>query len=362
MTDGNIDANVATHPDDQAAAPAVSVVIPVYNQQAYIGDCLESIARQTYDDVEIIVVDDGSTDGSAAETAEYAKRDARITLLAQPNAGVSAARNHGLADARGEWVCFIDPDDTVGPRYLETLMAAAHEDTDIVMSACVACGTGGEERQHFFPQPFTASDAEHKRPLYHQLIDGSYAQPKGFVTAIGVPWGKLYRRSFLKAQRLRFDPQLPRMQDNIFNMQAFAAARSIVYIDAAEYRYRVGGLGERTYRNHAQGLYHPAIDARARLMHAYGLDKDRQLYAAWQEEQVNLYFQEYKAAIMLAPSGKRVAAANERVRQLRQRLTDIDTSVLSAPIRLKYTMMRNPVLRAAAASAIGLRQCQGGQS
>lgn len=336
-------------------SPTVSVVIPVYNQQEYIGACLDSLEQQTFADFEVLVVNDGSTDRSSAVIAEHAQRDTRIRLIDQANGGVSTARNAGLAQASGMWIGFIDPDDTLEPEYLDTLVAAAHENTDIVMSACVAFGDGQEARQHFFPQSFTAGDEEHKRPLYHQLIDGSYVQPQGFVTAIGVPWGKLYRRAFLEAQRLTFDPQLPRMQDNIFNMQAFAAAREIVYLDVAEYHYRVGGLGERTYRNHAKGLYHPAIDARARLMRAYGLDGDPQLYAAWQEEQVNLYFQECKAAMMLAPAGRRLSAMNTRVRKLRPRLAGIDTSVLSAPIKLKYMMMRNPVLRAAAACGMRMR-------
>lgn len=83
-------------------------------------------------------------------------------------------------------------------------------------------------------------------------MDGSYAQPKGFVTAIGVPWGKLYRHAFLQEHGLQFDAALPRMQDNLFNMQAFQLAHEIVYVDYAGYYYRMGGLSARTYKNNAR--------------------------------------------------------------------------------------------------------------
>lgn len=175
-------------------------------------------------------------------------------------------------------------------------------------------------------------------------MDGSYAQPKGFVTAIGVPWGKLYRHAFLQEHGLQFDAALPRMQDNLFNMQAFQLAHEIVYVDYAGYYYRMGGLSARTYKNNARGLYHPAIDERARLMREYHLDGDATLLRAWNEEQVNLYFQELKAVIMLADPQSVKQAARTRAQALGPRLDQIDVSALSPAIRFKYTMMRNATL------------------
>ena len=357
MTDGNVDANVATHPDDQVAAPAVSIVIPVYNQQAYISDCLESLLRQTFTDFEVLAVDDGSTDDSAAIIAQIAERDARIRLVRQPNGGVSAARNTGLAHARGAWICFIDPDDYVADDYLRTLYDAcdvAHDVPDIVMSTCIACDGERKVRQRFFPASFTACTMEEKKPLFHQLLDGSHLQPDGFVTAIGVPWGKLYRHAFITGNALRFDPQLSRMEDNLFNIQAFHDAHRIVYLDYAGYYYRVSDLMAHTFGGIRQGTFHHAIDECASLLDAYGLLDNEALCRAWNAEQLNLYFQELKAAAADHPRRLRDArrACAQCMCALRPRMRRIDKRALSRGERIRYAALTNPMMNGAMATLL----------
>ena len=324
--------------------PEISVIIPVYNQEEYIGACMDSLLEQSFEDFEVLAVNDGATDASASILESYEQRDGRVQLIDQNNSGVSVARNNGLSHAKGEWVCFIDPDDYVAPDYLETLLKATERNPDIVMSTCVAFDDQHSARQHFFPESFTARSAAEKVELFRQLMDGSYAQPKGFVTAIGVPWGKLYSRAFLQEHGLQFDAALPRMQDNLFNMQAFQLAHEIVYVDYAGYYYRMGGLSARTYKNNAKGLYHPAIDERARLMHEYHLDGDATLLRAWNEEQVNLYFQELKAVIILASAKNSKFAVQSRIMALTPRLDEIDSSQLSPRIKFKYLMIKKSVL------------------
>lgn len=337
-------------------SPTVSVVIPVYNQQEYIGACLDSLEQQTFADFEVLVVNDGSTDRSSAVIAEHAQRDTRIRLIDQANGGVSTARNAGLAQATGTWICFIDPDDSAEPEYLATLYGEtrAHPHADAIMSACVAFGSAGERRQRFFPSGFVVADEAAKKPLYRQLMDGAYMQDAGFVTAIGVPWGKLYRRALLTEHDLRFDPALPRMQDNLFNMEVFRAAHELVYVDYAGYHYRVGGLGARTVANTAKGLYHPAIDARTRLMHEYRLDTDADLRQAWATEQVNLYYQELKAVAALAPRDWNAIrrACRRRAQALRPRLAAVDRQVLPKAGRLKYAMLTNRFMTTVAATLL----------
>ena len=112
----------------------ISVIVPVYNVEKYLQECLDSIQNQTYSDIEVILVNDGSTDKSKEICGKYCKEDNRFQLLNQENQGLSAARNSGVAASTGEFIAFVDSDDIILPNYLETLMHYMREDVDIVES------------------------------------------------------------------------------------------------------------------------------------------------------------------------------------------------------------------------------------
>ncbi|MBQ7815737.1 MAG: glycosyltransferase, partial [Oscillospiraceae bacterium] len=99
----------------------ISVIVPVYNTEKFLDKCIESISKQTFDDFEIILVDDGSTDKSGQICDTWAHKDNRVKVIHKQNAGVSAARNNGIAAAKGEYIAFVDSDDTVSPDYLRLL-------------------------------------------------------------------------------------------------------------------------------------------------------------------------------------------------------------------------------------------------
>ena len=107
--------------------PEISVIVPVYKAEAYLHACVDSILSQTVSNFELILVDDGSPDGCGAICDDYAARDSRVRVIHQKNQGQAAARNHALAAAEGEWVCFVDSDDAVHPQMLECLRKAAAE-------------------------------------------------------------------------------------------------------------------------------------------------------------------------------------------------------------------------------------------
>ncbi len=111
----------------------ISVILPCYNAGAYLSACLDSLLAQSMRNFEVIFVDDGSRDDSLALARRYAERDARIHVFSQENQGVSAARNLGLAHARGEWITFVDGDDLLPPDAFETLLSGAAEDVDMVV-------------------------------------------------------------------------------------------------------------------------------------------------------------------------------------------------------------------------------------
>ena len=114
----------------------ISVIIPVYNVERYIRQCLESVLSQTYRDLEILIIDDGSTDGCGGICDEYAAADSRVRVIHQPNEGVSAARNAGLGAATGEYIGFVDPDDWIEPRMFEVMLdTLLSSDADISVCA-----------------------------------------------------------------------------------------------------------------------------------------------------------------------------------------------------------------------------------
>jgi glycosyltransferase involved in cell wall biosynthesis len=114
--------------------PEVSVIIPVYNTEQFLEDCLNSVLAQTFTDFEIIAVDDGSTDNSAAIVKQFAAKDNRIVIIHQENKGLSEARNTGIKAARGNWITFVDSDDMLAPSFLQKLWDAAKQN-----NASIAC-------------------------------------------------------------------------------------------------------------------------------------------------------------------------------------------------------------------------------
>lgn len=115
--------------------PKISVIIPVYRAENYLAECIDSILCQTFEDYELILVDDGSPDNCAAICREYLTRDSRIRFLQQENQGQGAARNYAMTVARGQWICFVDSDDVIHPQYLQILYDAAFA-LDVPISMC----------------------------------------------------------------------------------------------------------------------------------------------------------------------------------------------------------------------------------
>lgn len=207
-------------------SPAVSVIIPVYNAAQYLRPCLESLCAQTLREVEIICVNDGSTDDSKNILQEYAARDERVAVLEQENAGQGAARNLGLEHARGEFVAVVDSDDRVSPNFLESLYRAA-----VAHSADVACTTdvqlcmpnGSMQRKWMGVEPHTGLLTQQER--------------ESAVLASGVSWNKLYRRTFLKEQELRYFSRKAIGEDNLLVFFAIMLANRVACVPDATYYY-----------------------------------------------------------------------------------------------------------------------------
>ena len=155
----------------------ISVVIPIYNSDAFLAGCIDSVLQQTHKDLDLILVDDGSSDESGHICDDYAERDQRIRVIHQSNRGRTEARARGVAEAKGEWVAFVDSDDQLPADALQHLYNAADNTTDIVLGNGYTLG--------LLPCPKTMDIEEFR----HLAVRGE--------GTIGVPWGSLYRRKLL---------------------------------------------------------------------------------------------------------------------------------------------------------------------
>lgn len=203
----------------------ISVIVPVYNSCAYLKNCIDSILRQTYSDLEIICVNDGSTDGSLRILKELEQQDSRIIVLSQDNAGVAAARNAGLEIAQGEYVAFVDSDDELQPDMYEVLINLAQENG----SDITHCGY----RKMYLDG--TSKDICGTGQLLVQTADEAICcllAGERFVSGL---WNKLYRTNAIAD--IRFDTQLKINEDTLFNVQAFRRAEKTVFIDLPKYLY-----------------------------------------------------------------------------------------------------------------------------
>lgn len=268
----------------------VSIIVPIYNAEKYLEECIESVTKQTYKDLQIILVNDGSKDKSWELCKKLKNSDSRIVIATQSNAGVSVARNKGLDLADGKWIMFVDPDDVLSKTIVEDLLTQVSAEIDIVACGCYGLDGSYRKKDSFFKgnRIFKAN----KDDLYLQLMDASHGQGNDFVTAIGVPWGKIYRHNFIKKYNLRFDPKLRRMQDNIFNMYAFYYAREIFYLDKPLYFYRLDHITDYNKRHQKDMLkiFKPVVDARTTAISTLGLNKDPQIYKFYLQETAGFFF------------------------------------------------------------------------
>lgn len=215
--------------------PKVSVIIPVYNVEKYLGECLDSVLGQTLRDIEVICVDDGSTDGSPAILSVYAAKDARVKILTQSNSGAGPARNAGLDAATGEYLFFCDPDDWCGRGMLKAMHRRAKSlDCDVVVSGMIRHDGAAPVPAYAYPQRRLVSTP--------QPFAGRDAADFLFTAARANPVNKLARRAFVVGNGIRFQ-NLRRVNDLAFSYLALAKAERIAVLDDAFYHYRMGRPG-----------------------------------------------------------------------------------------------------------------------
>lgn len=208
----------------------ISIIIPVYNVCTYLNECIDSVLNQSYSNFELILIDDGSTDGSSDLCDAYLENDSRIKVIHKENGGVSSARNMGIKEANGKWICFIDSDDWIDREYLKILMQGEHADMSIVSLICE------------YPES----------KVYHKFKHIGYFNKEGLIGFINddlpnlgalSPCGKLYRRDIINEFGIAFREDINFAEDAIFNLNYYLRIKTALINDEALYHYRTSGTG-----------------------------------------------------------------------------------------------------------------------
>lgn len=246
--------------------PKVSIIVPVYNVEKYLPKCLDSLLGQTFNDIEIICVDDGSTDGSGEILGVYAQRDSRIKIVTKENGGLFSARHEGMKYINGKYVIFVDSDDWVSESLVEkSLEAASDENTDVVVFGAFSvrekdgktvCKRGGYDYAKI-PEKFNRKNIFKYPPT---------------------AWSKMYRSDFIKRNNIRFQ-EIKNGEDQLFFIHAMLCANKIKVVRENLYYYiksRAGAITAVNKKTSLSPVYNVyEID---KLLDALCIDEDYKIF------------------------------------------------------------------------------------
>lgn len=293
----------------------ISIIIPVYNMEAFLAECLDSVLAQTYPHLEVLCVNDGSKDRSQEILEDYARRDARIRPIVKENGGLSSARNRGLEEATGAYVMYLDSDDWLDP---DICRAAVEEmersNADLVMWSYIR-----EYQTHSKPTDVLGTerrffDEAGVRQLHRRLfglVGQELADPsRGDI--IVTAWGKLYRRELIRGIKF-IDTKKIGTEDSLYNIQAFRNLRSAVYLPLYGIHYRKYNAASLTT------AYNPRLFAGWQNMYELMAEQIRihDLPAEYSEALSN------RRAVNLIALSVNIMAANKTAAEKRAELRDI---------------------------------------
>lgn len=202
----------------------ISIIVPVYNVEQYLDECINSVLYQSFGDYELILINDGSTDRSGEICDYYAKKDARVKVFHTANAGVSAARNLGLLYATGEWIIFLDSDDKIGVDYFKFLEDSDFLNADWIFTNVTKFNENTQESLVDFPF------AVLEKPIFLEKY-------KLFPT-FSAPWAKFFKREIIINMGLKFDTDLHLGEDAVFNLEYLYHVKIVKLTNFGIYWYR----------------------------------------------------------------------------------------------------------------------------
>lgn len=237
--------------------PTISVIVPVYNVEKYLRCCVDSILVQTFTDIEVLLVNDGSTDGSGAICDEYAQLDCRVRVFHKGNGGVSSARNLGLDEATGKWIMFVDSDDKVAPEICERLLEHAAEGC---MPICACYKWKDDDLKRGYPE------AEKSKYSVNEFM-----KIRAWLLS---PWGRLYEKEIIKKENLRFLENISYGEDRVFNYEYLQFVSEITVINTPFYYYRTlsNSLSQGRYISEFEKVMDVVFEKRLQLAESLVVD------------------------------------------------------------------------------------------
>ena len=190
----------------------ISIIVPIYNAEKYLAQCIESLIHQTHRDLQILLINDGSTDSSLSIAQEFAQRDSRIEIHTQPNQGQGVARNNAMKYATGEWIAFVDADDYIAPNLYADILPLADR-ADVVLHGFERVSSMGKRISIHTPHPFNYT----------------------------TPWVRIFRRQWLQQNAITF-PERMYYEDVIFTIDHWLAQPKYIVINHTGYYYRQNEL------------------------------------------------------------------------------------------------------------------------
>lgn len=211
--------------------PKISVIVPTYNTEKYIGRCIESILNQSYKELELIIINDGSTDSSAEIIKKYAKKDSRIIFIDNKNCGVSESRNIGIRNAKGEYIQFVDSDDFIDENMLkDTLQLLEEQNADMVITG-LYLDIERDANINTSIQTFDYYEAKDKRNIAISVLsrlNGTY---------INSPINKLYKKEIITDNNIFMDKNISLGEDFIFNLMYLRYCDKVIFSNKCYYHY-----------------------------------------------------------------------------------------------------------------------------
>lgn len=197
---------------DNEVDPYISIIVPVYNTESFLRSCIDSILQQSFDAFELILVDDGSMDGSSAICDEYAMKDSRIRVFHKQNGGVSSARNLGLDNASGEWIYFVDSDDEIFPGGLQTMVDGISDEVDIVLGGYKRYDESGRVVYEIDDRVVCIMDKQ-------ESLSTLFAMHGKYYDYLTYGCIRLLRNSIIRKHNLRFNTEIRNKEDTLFLTQ-----------------------------------------------------------------------------------------------------------------------------------------------